>query len=488
MGTLLEQIDCRIVGDPGSSEISSIQYNSSKVTPGALFAALRGLKSDGHKYIKDAVKKGATAILCEEENTLPENVLQIIVKDSKAGLAEISSAFYNTGSPDFKLCAVTGTNGKTSITWLLEAISKQISKLHPAVMGTLGLKGTGLNNDSNLTTPMSPEIHEFFHKAAENNIDIIFMEASSIALEQKRLHGITFNVIIFTNLSRDHLDYHHDMETYYQAKKVIFNQLKSDGTALINIDDDYGKRLASELQKSQIRTFSLKNTEADYYYSELDINSNGITADVNGLSNELTVEAGIIGNFNASNLLAAVSAFSILYPEIISDKLDLTHFHGALGRLEIYKSQNHGNFIIDFAHTPDAMENIYKSLPRPKETTKIHSIFGAGGDRDKGKRALMGQMADIYSDDIILTDDNPRTEESLQIIKDIEKGIKEKNYKIISDRRQAMKTAIECAGTDDISIIFGKGGENYQEIGNKKFSWSDSECLLELLETIENEA
>ncbi|MCK5686015.1 UDP-N-acetylmuramoyl-L-alanyl-D-glutamate--2,6-diaminopimelate ligase, partial [bacterium] len=375
---LLNGIDYQLAGDPSQIIITSIEYNSNAVSKGTLFAALRGSNVDGHSYIQHAIDKGANVILAEEKQSLKQDVLQIIVKDSKEALAVISQAFYEHKSLPFHLYAVTGTNGKTTITWLLEAIA-DFHGIHSALMGTLGIHIHHNKSNSELTTPMNSDIHSLFHSAGKAQVDDFYMEASSIALEQKRLHAIEFDSVIFTNLSRDHLDFHGDMETYYQAKKKLFSQLKANGKANINIDDEYGKRLSEDLSNASVLRFSLSNPKADFYLSDLKIKSDEIRAIIKGFDKDLHIRAGITGKFNASNLLAAVIAFYHIHPEKRPDVLDLGYFKGAPGRLESFSTKNRGVFIVDFAHTPDAMKNIFLNVSKSDEAGKIKSIFGAGG-------------------------------------------------------------------------------------------------------------
>ncbi len=474
----------RVEGIADSVEILGISYDSRQVKPGFLFAALPGITSDGYDFIAAAVRNGAAAVLSlrpsEDAGTLP----QIIVQNPAEALALVSAEFYGSHNEKLFLTGVTGTNGKTTITWLLRHLAGH-HDLRSAVIGTLGMKSEGENMNYGLTTPMSPEIHRFLASCSDQDIHQVYMEASSIAVEQKRLFGLSFDQLIFTNLSRDHLDYHPDMEAYYQAKKSLFSQLRPDGKAFINIDDIYGERLLSELDPETSRSLSLRDSSADFHFSGLKLGRSGLSATLIGHAKELKIRAGLIGDYNAANLLAALAAFYSRYPQLLPDTLDIRDFKGAPGRMEMYECPGHGSIIVDFAHTPDAMENVFRSLKALNLPGRIVSLFGAGGNRDQGKRPIMGQTADTWSDAIILTNDNPRREDPRRILEDISKGITNTLFRIIPDRRTAIETAVREAGEEDITLILGKGGEEYQEIQGIRRAYSDSETVKEIIKPYE---
>ncbi len=455
-------------------EISNIAYDSRQVTKGSLFAAIKGFKSDGHLHIPQAIKNGASALLVDHR--VDHDLPQIITKDTRAAMAELSFAFYGLQDQNFKLAGITGTNGKTTITHLLYQICKKAGK-SPALIGTLGVKADKLSLEGVRTTPESADLAEIFNQLGHKKVSSVFMEVSSHAIELKRVHGLQFDTAVFTNLTQDHLDFHKDMESYFFAKAKLFKQLKSGGTAIVNIDDPYGHRLYNSLNMNKI-SYGIDNSDADYHFSELSVNVNGIHGILSTPIGNISINAPMLGRFNSENIAAAIACWNTLYPGI-SDLNDFD-FNPVAGRMEMIRTLR-GTAVIDYAHTPDAMEKALKAAYDLENRKKIITVFGCGGDRDKDKRPKMGAVADKYSDMIFLTNDNPRNEEPSRVTDAIYNGIENKRkVSTIIDREKAIENAWKISEPGDIVMILGKGAETYMEIKGKRMPFNDKEIMLKL--------
>ena len=447
------------------AELVKITADSREVMPGSVFFCIKGLNSDGHDFIDAAFEKGATLVVGEKEC---EKANYIRVKSVKEALKSVLPAFY--GYPDriMKMIGVTGTNGKTSTTFIIENVLK--NDMSCGVIGTLNYKYAGKVVPAQNTTPLNWKWYSLLDDMKKSSVDAVISEVSSHALAENRIEETKFDVAIFTNLTRDHLDFHKTFENYYQAKKKLFTEhLKNGGTAVINIDDEAGKRLSSELENVRQIRISANDKSAELFIEIVDIHDFGsrVVFNIGGFSK--TVDIPLVGKFNIYNTAGAFAAAS----RIIGIEKAFERIGNSVsvpGRLE--KVGKHAVYI-DYAHTPDAMENVLKTLREVGIYEKIIIVFGAGGDRDKGKRPLMGETACKFADRIIVTDDNPRTEEPAEIIREILAGCdKDADVTVVNDRALAIKKAIEMKGEKDVVLIAGKGAEDYQitKSGKKFFS------------------
>ncbi len=467
-------------------DIKGIAYDSRNVKDEYVFICIQGLKTDGHDYIESAIVNGAKVIIVDKELpnvnilTKEKGVTIIKVEDSRMALSKISNNFYNNPSQRIKVIGVTGTNGKTSITYLINSIL-EANKVKCGLLGTINNKISNKIIDTDRTTPEAPELNKLFDLMVDNNIEVCTMEVSSHALEMKRVEDIKFNIGIFTNLTSDHLDYHLNMENYKNSKLKLF--YKTSELNIINIDDKYGMEIFEELKslETPLITYGLsescdiqaKNIKMENSYSEFTL----VTPKFSG-----SIKLNIPGLFSIYNLLAAISAcYSLGYNfnEITKGVYDIRPIRG---RFELVKNNRGVNVIIDYAHTPDALENVLKTIKQFAKR-KVIVVFGCGGDRDTLKRSDMGKIASELSDYCIITNDNPRSEDPNKIIMDILHGINDRKSicKVITDRKQAIRTAITISEKDDFVLIAGKGHETYQIIDNKTYDFDDKEIAKDIL-------
>ncbi len=486
---LLRGINVRRVLGPRDAEIDGISIDSKSVTKGDLFVAIKGAKSDGHNYIDSAISKGASAVLVEDvPDQLNKGIPVIEVADTRMGLADISANFYNHPTKDLVLVGITGTNGKTTVTYLLESIWAY-EGLSPGVVGTIDYRYKGKTTASNMTTPESHDLMETLSTMRHSGVSHVAMEVSSHALDKDRVRGCEFDVAVYTNLSQDHLDYHKSIEDYFDAKKKLFTEVlpqssKSMLCSVINLDDEYGERLSKEA-RGEIVLYSVENSNANFYAKKINISEKGISAIIKTPGDNITINSGLLGKHNLSNILAAVAtAYSL---GVSSDTIEkgINELKSVPGRLEAIQNPFGFTILVDYAHTPDALSNVLRAL-RSFTKGRIVTVFGCGGDRDKTKRPLMGEIGRELSDLLIVTSDNPRTEDPEKIIDDIEKGVfgvddSKENYYRISDRRSSIKKALDIAREHDTVLIAGKGHEDYQIVGTTKHSFDDREVAREIL-------
>ena len=457
-------------------EITGISYNSLTTKQGDIFICIRGEASDGHKYAQNAVEKGASALFCEEE--LPINIPQIIVNDTKRTMAMIAAAFYNEPSKYINLIGVTGTNGKTTVTHLIQRIIEENNQ-KCALIGTLGYKLSSNDNykEAKHTTPQPPELQKDLRLMADDGIKNVVMEVSSHSLEQNRVGCCDFDGAVFTNLTQDHLDYHITMRNYFKAKAILFENLKKGAFAVINADDEYAKDFLDVIPDGvNVITYAVKN-DAGVKAKNVDFSIDGasLTVTFQGRSEKMNLHLN--GMFSVYNALAAFSAglaMNIDYKTIISA---LEKTKRVAGRFEIVSKKP--LVIVDYAHTPDGLENVLKAAREltPK-TANLICLFGCGGDRDTTKRPKMGKIADELSDKVIVTSDNPRSEDPQLIISDIMAGIKTVDNKRIfveSDRREAIKFLKTISNPEDVIVIAGKGHEDYQILKDETIHFDDRE-------------
>jgi UDP-N-acetylmuramoyl-L-alanyl-D-glutamate--2,6-diaminopimelate ligase len=489
-----EAFEMEIIGmeDVG---ISSISLDSRGIERGALFAALPGVDHDGYDYIDDATRNGAASVLAErarEELSVP----QIVVNDSRAALAFISERFYGSPAAHLKLVGVTGTNGKTTTAYLVESIIKEAG-LNCGVIGTVNYRYNDKVLSAERTTPESAELSGLMADMVASKVTHAVLEVSSHALSQKRTEACRFSSAVFTNLTHEHLDYHETMENYYSAKARLFTDLMAEGgVAVVNIDDSFGARLADSLKGAC--TFSLKEG-AEIYPKEFFFASDGITATLNTPAGAVAIESELIGEYNLSNIMAAVGATTALGidSEVISR--GISALKRIPGRLEPVSSGDNRKeaprFFVDYAHTADALTRVLESL-RPITKGRLITVFGCGGDRDTEKRPLMGAASARLSDVTIITSDNPRSEDPEKIIEDIEVGLSNvkkfnegtgfsgRGYEVIVERREAIRKAVASAKDNDTVLIAGKGHEDYQLIGTKTLNFDDRAELASAISSL----
>ena len=460
-------------------DISGIAIDSRKVQKGYLFIAMKGTQVDGHQYIGKAIELGATAILAEEEpTTKTEGVTYIIVASTENVVGNVATMFYGKPSEHLRLVGVTGTNGKTTIATLLYNMFRKMGH-------KVGLLSTVCNYiedeavPASHTTPDPIELNRLLARMVDAGCEYAFMECSSHAIHQKRIGGLKFAGGIFTNLTRDHLDYHKTFQNYRDAKKAFFDALPKDAFAVVNADDKNGMVMVQNT-KAVVKTYSTR-AMADFKARILECHFGGMYLEIDG--REVGVQ--FIGKFNVSNLLAVYGAAVMLGKEPEDILVVMSTLKSVNGRLDPIQSPEGWTAIVDYAHTPDALENVLNAIHEVLSGNgKVITVCGAGGNRDKGKRPLMAQEAVRQSDKVVITSDNPRFEEPQDIINDMIAGLdKEQMKKVvcIADRREAIRTASMMAGKGDVILIAGKGHEDYQEIKGVKHHFDDHEVVRELL-------
>jgi UDP-N-acetylmuramoyl-L-alanyl-D-glutamate--2,6-diaminopimelate ligase len=462
--------------------VNDIQIDSRKVTKGSVFVAIRGEQTDGHKFFDKAIELGAAVIVCE---MLPRNFVATVtylqVQNSNEAVAYMAHNFYNEPSQKTKLVGVTGTNGKTTIATVLFKLFTQLG-YKCGLISTVQNQIADVVIPSTHTTPDAVSLNELLAKMVDEKCTHVFMEVSSHAIHQHRVTGLHFVGGLFSNITHDHLDYHKTFDEYIKVKKKFFDDLPSTSFAISNIDDKRG-------------TVMLQNTHAKQYYYSLKtvaafkgkILDNALTG-LQMLVNDKEVHFRLIGEFNAYNLLAVYGAAVCLGENSETVLTVLSMLSGAEGRFDYIISSELIIGIVDYAHTPDALENVLSTIKKlRKGHEQIITVVGCGGDRDKTKRPIMAQSACDLSDRVILTSDNPRTEDANQILKDMEAGLTtaaKRKYISIADRREAIKTAVSLANKEDIILIAGKGHEKYQDIMGVKYPFDDKEVLREMFETL----
>lgn len=464
--------------------VTGIAYDSRQVRPGYLFVAVKGMVTDGHRYIDDALKRGASCLLVQDEGAQPDDGTSWVrVENTRRDLGRVAAAFFGYPAERLHLTGVTGTNGKTTTTHLVSALYR--------LRGPVGLIGTIHNRigDQVLpverTTPESSDLQELLHRMADEGVQRVAMEVSSHALSLYRVEGCRFRAALFTNLTQDHLDFHHDMNEYFQAKASLFLRLEPEAVPVINIDDPYGARLSRMLGRRAV-TYGLKEG-ALVRAVDPGIGPRGTRFTVESAWGRFPLELRLVGKFNVYNALAAVAlglAEGFSAEEIAQA---VSAVEGVPGRFEpVYRGQDFG-VIVDYAHTPDGLDNVLLAA-RKITLGRVIAVFGCGGDRDRTKRPLMGRIGVEKADLAIITSDNPRTEDPLAILEDVEQGVRgvkdAARYVIVPDRREAIGRALEEAGTGDIVIIAGKGHEDYQIIGQTKFPFDDRKVAAEKLEAM----
>lgn len=482
---LIAPLRCKVVGSP-DIEVAGIALDSREVEKGTLFAAMPGAHVDGCAFIGDAVGRGACAVLVERAGeSVP--VTQVIVEDIRGALAEVSARFYGYPSRRIKLVGVTGTNGKTTTTYLIESILKAAG-FNPGVIGTINYRYGSGTYPAPHTTPQAPQLQRVLKEMADSGVTHCVMEVSSHSLEQKRVLGCVFSVAVFTNLTHEHLDYHRTMEGYFGSKKALFSMAASSGgTGAVNIDDERGGLIKKEFPGSM--TYSLRQG-ADIYPLGYSLLPGGTEAEVSTPAGIVTVRSHLVGEYNLQNILAAISAGCAigLDPKAIGAGIAaLERVPGRLEKIEALEPKRF-NAYVDYAHTADALERTLNAL-RKVTRGRLITVFGCGGNRDRLKRPEMGEVSVRLSDITIVTSDNPRDEDPLEIIREVEAGIKGvarcapgdssagKCYMTIPERSEAIKKAVETARNGDTVLLAGKGHEDCQIVKGQRLRFSDFEAL-----------
>jgi len=459
-------------------DIDALEYDSRKVKNGGMFCCIVGTFSDGHDYAELAVEAGASCLLLERELPLP--VPQVVVKNTRIAMAEIAAELYGHPERSMKFVGVTGTNGKTTTTYMVKAIAERAG-LKVGLIGTIRNMIGPRIVEAERTTPESVDLYRILSEMQKENVELVVMEVSSHALDQNRVHGLTFDVGEFTNLTQDHLDYHKTFENYLAAKKKLFCQSRR---AVVNIDDPYAGKLLEGLTLP-VTTFGIRE-RADVGASEIDITTRGVQFDLRFPGGITRINVPIPGLFSVFNAMGAVAVALALGIPMEYIKSGLEDMQSVSGRLEPLPTGGLGfSVFVDYAHTPDALENILKTV-RGFAKGRIITVFGCGGDRDRAKRPIMGEIAGRYSDRLVVTSDNPRTEDPYAILAAIEEGVKKSGcaYVVIEQRREAILHALKNARRDDVVVIAGKGHENYQEINGVKHHFDDKETVMELLSAL----
>lgn len=461
----------------GNPFISTIEMDSRQVQKGSLFVCISGYTVDGHDFIEQALRNGASAILAEREIiTIDQTIPYIIVNDTKRALAQLADYFYNEPTRKLRLIGVTGTNGKTTTTHIIDEIFKDNGE-QTGLIGTMYIKIGNETIDVKNTTPESLVLQKTFAEMIAKNVSTAVMEVSSHALDMGRVRGCDFDIAVFTNLTQDHLDYHKTMEEYGRAKGLLFSQLgncidyKKPKFAILNQDDPISDMYKKLIAGAHILTYGI-DTNSDVRATNIKMTAQGTTFTLTTPVGEAFISMKLVGKFSVYNVLAAVSsalAANISLQIIVNtiEKID-----GVAGRFEVVNENQDFSVIVDYSHTPDSLENALTTV-KQFANGRIFVIVGCGGDRDKTKRPIMAKIAVKYSDEAIFTSDNPRTEDPVQILKDMEAGVHGENYKVFVDRKEAIYYAVLQAKKDDIILIAGKGHETYQIIGKQVLDFDD---------------
>ena len=458
-----------IKGDTGVM-IKSIEFDSRKVVEGSLFVAIKGLNSDGHNFIDNAIKNGASAVIYNDYFLNEEKITFIKTKNTRKSLAIVASNFYDNPSKKIKLVGITGTNGKTTVATTLFNLFNEAG-LKSGLISTINIQYAGVEIKNHHTTPDPKKINEILNKMSQKEIEFCFMEVSSHGIDQDRINGLKFYCGVFTNITRDHLDYHKSFASYRDIKKRFFDNLESDSYAIINSDDKNSKFMVQNCS-SKVKTFGIKNI-ADNMAKVLEIDFSGMLLKIN----DKEFWTPLIGKFNASNILAVFSVACIAGIKSIEILRILSQTKVINGRFEIYKTPNNAFVIIDYAHTPNSLENVIDTISQIRTKNELFTtIIGCGVNRDVGKRSKMGEIVLNGCDRVIFTSDNPRFEKPEKIINDMLLDVDPNNMRKISkiiNRRKAIESGCSKLNSGDILLVVGKGHETYQEIKGEKIPFSD---------------
>lgn len=471
LGKLLDGISCRLLQGNEKREISGVYYDSRTVGPGGLFVCIEGFQTDGHKFISSALEKGAAAILCAHPvEDMPEDITVILAENTRKALAEVSANFYGHPSRGMRMVGVTGTNGKTTTTYLIKSVLEKMGR-KVGIIGTIENRIGDKVLPASRTTPESRELQLLLETMLAEGVTDVVMEVSSHSLDLYRVEGITFDVAVFTNLTQDHLDYHQTMENYRAAKGILFQHAKK---SVINMDDAAGAYIAG-CSHGEVLSFGVEKNAA-LAAEKIEISAEGTRFDMLWQGRRIPVRLHTPGRFSVYNALGAAGACLALGAPLETIAEGLAENSGISGRFQMIRSRKGFQAVVDYAHTPDGLENVLKTAGEFTKG-KIITVFGCGGDRDKTKRPIMGETAGRLSDYCLITSDNPRTEEPMEIIKEVEKGVRKTNctYEKIPDRREAIYRAAELAQKGDVILVAGKGHETYQIFPDRTIHFDDVE-------------
>ena len=481
---VLQGITVLAGGKPGNEEVCGIAHNSKSVGPGFLFAALRGAAQNGMDFVAEAEAKGAAAVLSAWPRPQTSGVVWVQVADAREAMARAAANFYGHPSERMKVVGVTGTKGKTTTTYLLEEILRAAGAV-PGVIGTIEYRRPGWKVPAPRTTPEAPDLQALLRDMLDAGVTHCVMEVSSHALEQKRVWSVSYDVAVFTNLSGEHLDYHPSMEAYFEAKKKLFTLDHKRSAAVVNMDDPWGQKLVAELPMKTV-TFGLEPA-AIVRVLKYAMSENGIDAQVSYPGGVMRIQSALVGKHNLYNILAAAAAALSLNVAPADISRGIAALKGVPGRFERVPNSRGLQVVVDYAHTDNALEHLLTTA-RGFKPRRVILVFGAGGNRDKDKRERMGRVAARLADWTVLTSDNPRSEEPMDIIAAIEKGfVKEavRTYEVIPDRRKAIVRALATANKGDIVLVAGKGHEDYQIFKDRTVHFSDIEVIEESLKAME---
>ncbi len=502
-GTIKALLKDPVVYGDESTPVSGLTLDSRKVLPGWMFVAMPGEKADGHDFIEDAIRRGAGSIMAERpRNPRFEGIPWVQVRDARKAIGPVAANLFEDPTKDLTLIGITGTNGKTTVTYLLESILAAHGVI-PGVVGTIDYRWKGNRLPADNTTPEASDLQALFRKMRDDLVSHVVMEVSSHGLHRHRLDGCRFDAGVFTNLSQDHLDYHGNLEDYFLAKAILFHRLlpqsgKADVQAVINMEDPYGQRLAESLTTMPIIGFGLSD-EFEVHPVDAELTSYGISARVKTPQGDLSISSRLAGPFNLMNILTAVAvAHAVRVPgeAIVEGIASLADVPGRLERIPSYE----GTIFVDYAHTPDALKTVLTAVQNVT-AGRIITIMGCGGDRDKTKRPLMGKEAAMGSDFVVVTSDNPRSEDPLAIIEQVVDGVVEAGsqslpdhlnrrplppgyFRAIPDRREAIAWAVRQLQPKDVLLVAGKGHETYQEVNGVRYPFDDREMLREELKKV----
>ena len=483
---LIQSLPAAVVDGPTDREVTGITYDSRRVTPGMVFVAIPGQHVDGHEFIGTAVERGASAVICERSKLIPGRITKIQVADVREAMACAARAYYQHPSSKLKVIGVTGTNGKTTVAFMIKAIL-EAADIKTGLMGTVRYEIGDRVIPAQRTTPESIEVQQMMAQMLKADCQACVMEVSSHALDQKRVHGVEFDVGIFTNLTRDHLDYHGTMENYFTAKKILFASLAKGSkraASIINIDDSYGARLADETQGVEVQLTYGFGEKSRLRATKIELNADGSRFVIEAPERKFAVRLPLIGRHNIYNALAAVGACLALKIDVVKIQAALNALPPVSGRLEMVSAGQPFGVFVDYAHTDDALKNVLTTL---REITKgrVLLAFGCGGNRDAGKRAKMGRIAAELADYTIITSDNPRKEDPAKIAAQVEEGYKAVRAdacEIELDRGRAIQQILSRAQPGDSVLIAGKGHETYQEFEDTVVPFDDRIHAQEALE------
>jgi UDP-N-acetylmuramoyl-L-alanyl-D-glutamate--2,6-diaminopimelate ligase len=467
-------------------EINSIEQDSRKAGEGCLFVCIEGFISDGHDFAEQAAKNGAAAILAEKDINLNASIPVITVKDTKRAMAILADAFYGHPTQKLHLIGITGTNGKTTTSHLIEKVFRDAGK-NTGMIGTIEMKIKEKSYKVSNTTPDSLFLQNAFFQMTEEKVDVAVMEVSSHALDQGRVRGCDFDIAVFTNLTQDHLDYHKNMEEYQFSKSLLFSQMgnayyKADRKVAVLNNDDPASLMFERVTSAQVISYGIDN-ESDIRAKDISIGSKGTSFSLETPKGNRQVNLQLIGKFSVYNVLAAITTCLLSGLELDQIVRSLETVRGVPGRFEPVIEGQEFTVIVDYAHTPDSLENVLRTI-KEFSKGKVIVVVGCGGDRDKTKRPLMAGIAVDLAEEAIFTSDNPRSEDPLQILKDMEEGVDEGNYITIPDRKKAIEYAVGKAGAEDVILIAGKGHETYQIIGKDVFDFDDRIVAKEAIKAV----